>query len=123
MNKFAKIALPFAFASAAAAAAVYMVKPAKATEEQKLPFVGRNIAHRGLFTEDQFTPENSLSAFDLAIQAGYGIELDVHITEDDRIVVFHDDTLERMCDAEGRVEDWLNLKTCRSAAGMRQCRF
>lgn len=119
MNKFAKIALPFAFASAAAAAAVYMVKPAKATEEQKLPFVGRNIAHRGLFTEDQFTPENSLSAFDLAIQAGYGIELDVHITEDDRIVVFHDDTLERMCDAEGRVEDcfWAELKNLPLSGG------
>lgn len=113
MNKFAKIAIPFAAVAAAAGAAVYLTKPAKATQEQKAPFLGRNFAHRGLFTEDQFTPENSLTAFDMAAEAGYGIELDVHITEDDRIVVFHDDTLERMCDEEGRVEDclWAELKS------------
>ena len=113
MNKFAKIAIPFAVVSAAAGAAVYLTKPARASAEQKAPFFGRNFAHRGLYTEDQFTPENSLTAFDMAAQAGYGIELDVHITEDDRIVVFHDDTLERMCEEEGRVEDcpWAEIKS------------
>ncbi len=119
MNKFAKIAIPFAVVTAAAGAAVYLTKPAKATREQKEPFVGRNFAHRGLYTEDQFTPENSLTAFDLAAQAEYGIELDVHITEDDRIVVFHDDTLERMCEVEGRVEDcfWAEIKNLSLCGG------
>lgn len=119
MNKFAKIALPCAAAAAAVGAVVYLTKPEKAGREQKAPFLGRNFAHRGLFTEDQFTPENSLTAFDLAAQAGYGIELDVHITEDDRIVVFHDDTLERMCEEDARVEEcfWAELKNLSLAGG------
>ncbi len=123
MNKFAKIAIPFAAVTAAAATAIYLTKPGKASKEQKAPFVGRNFAHRGLFSEDQFVPENSLTAFDLAADAGYGIELDVHITEDDRIVVFHDDTLERVCEVEGRVENYLwselkNLTLCGTSETM-----
>lgn len=103
MNKFFKIALPL---TGLAAAAVYMTAPGRATKEQKAPFVGRNFAHRGLYSDDQSIPENSLTAFDMAAQEGYGIELDVHISADDRIVVFHDDTLERVCSEDGRVEDW-----------------
>lgn len=61
------------------------------------------FAHRGLHGSG--VPENSLPAFDLAASAGYGIELDVHVTKDGKAVVFHDDTLARMCGAEGSVED------------------
>lgn len=109
MNKFLKIALPLA---GVAATAVYLTAPGRAKKEQKAPFVGRNFAHRGLYTEDQSIPENSLTAFDMAAEEGYGIELDVHISADDRIVVFHDDDLERICGEEGRVEDmfWRELK-------------
>ena len=112
ISKFAKIAIPFAAVSAAAASAIFLTKPGKASRVQKAPFVGYNFAHRGLFSEDQFIPENSLTAFNLAADAGYGIELDVHLTEDDRIVVFHDDTLERACESEDRVEGclWSELK-------------
>ena len=51
-------------------------------------------------------PENSLAAFRRAVKAGYGVELDVHITADDQLVVFHDDTLGRMVEnaPEGRIE-------------------
>ena len=59
-------------------------------------------AHRGLHGGG--VPENSLKAFDLACEAGYGIELDVHITADGELVVFHDDTLIRMCGVEGKTE-------------------
>lgn len=52
------------------------------------------IAHRGL--HDSEAPENSLAAFEKACSRGYPIELDVHLTSDGRVVVFHDDTLERM---------------------------
>jgi glycerophosphoryl diester phosphodiesterase len=61
----------------------------------------RPIAHRGL--HDETRPENSLSAFEAAAQAGYPIELDVHATRDGRVVVFHDDDLERMTGVSGRV--------------------
>ena len=62
------------------------------------------IAHRGLWAPDA-APENSLGAFQAACVAGYAIELDVQITADGEAVVFHDDTLERMTGAEGRVRD------------------
>lgn len=54
----------------------------------------RPFAHRGL--HDDAYPENSLPAFERAVQAGYNIELDVHLLADGRLAVFHDDTLERM---------------------------
>lgn len=113
MNKLLKAALGIgAVGAAAVGAAAFLTAPAKATDEQKRPFMGRNFAHRGLYREDQEIPENSLSAFDLAASEGYGIELDVHITADDRLVVFHDDTLERMTDGEGLVEEqlWRELR-------------
>lgn len=44
-------------------------------------------------------------AFRAAIEAGDGIELDVHLTKDGQVVVFHDDTFERICGRRGRVED------------------
>lgn len=62
------------------------------------------VAHRGLWTPDG-APENSLGAFQAACAAGYGIELDVHLSSDGEAVVFHDETLVRMTGAEGRLRD------------------
>ena len=42
------------------------------------------------------SPENSLTAFKKAVDAGYGIEFDVQLSKDDKLVVFHDATLKRM---------------------------
>ncbi len=106
MKKFFKIALPVVGTALAAAGTVaFMIAPGKADRAQKRPFDGENIAHRGLHKADKTVPENSLSAFRAAVEAGYGVELDVHLTADGELVVFHDDTLERMCGTEGRVED------------------
>ena len=63
------------------------------------------IAHRGLHNEQY--PENSLGAFENAINNGYAIELDVHLTSDGTIIVFHDDTLSRITAKDGYVK---NLK-------------
>jgi len=60
-------------------------------------FCNRNFAHRGLFNNLENVPENSMVAFKNAVDAGYGIELDVQLTKDDKVVVFHDDTLSRIC--------------------------
>lgn len=65
------------------------------------PFEERYIAHRGLFGEG--SPENSLSAFERAARAGYGIELDVQLTADSKLAVFHDAALDRMFGADGVV--------------------
>ena len=55
------------------------------------------IAHRGLFDNHSEAPENSLAAFRKAVDQGFGIELDVQLTKDGKLVVFHDFDLKRMC--------------------------
>lgn len=59
------------------------------------------LAHRGLHGDGR--PENSLPAFVAARDAGYGVELDVHLTSDGVPVVVHDRDLERTTGAPGRV--------------------
>ena len=63
-------------------------------------------AHRGLHDNTGDAPENSMEAFKKAVDAGYGMELDVQLTKDLVPVVFHDYTLERMCGVEGYVKDY-----------------
>ena len=53
----------------------------------------RPFAHRGVHSE---YPENSMPAFQSAIDLNLAIELDIHLTKDGQIVVFHDDNLKRM---------------------------
>lgn len=67
-------------------------------------FWHRNFAHRGLHVNDDGIPENSIAAFKAAVDAGYGIELDVQLSKDGQVVVFHDDTLNRVCGVDGRVD-------------------
>ena len=119
MNKVLKTALPLAGAAVAAAGLVlFAVAPGRAAEEKKAPFLGRNIAHRGLHKIDKSVPENSLAAFRDAVERGYGVELDVHLTADQRLVVFHDNSLERMCGVEGQVAEQTYEQLCRlSLAG------
>lgn len=69
-------------------------------------FKKRYFAHRGLHDNKTDAPENSMAAFRRAVAAGYGIELDVHVTKDGIPVVFHDSTLERMCGADGQIHDY-----------------
>ncbi len=66
-------------------------------------------AHRGLHDNQTLAPENSLAAFRLAREAGYGSELDVHLTEDGVPVVVHDADLFRVYGVHGLVEDKLYL--------------
>lgn len=68
----------------------------------------RNVhyAHRGLHDNRTSAPENSMEAFRLAVEAGYGIEMDVQLSKDNIPVVFHDKTLKRMCGKEGYVWDY-----------------
>ncbi len=53
------------------------------------------ITHRGYHCPEK-APENSIKAFTRAVEKGFAIELDIHLTKDQRVVVFHDDDLERM---------------------------
>ena len=62
------------------------------------------VAHRGL--HDAARPENSLAAFEAAVEAGLPLELDVHASVDAEAVVFHDDSLERMTGTVGDIRAW-----------------
>jgi len=63
-------------------------------------FLHLPLAHRGLH-DGPLRPENSAAAFRAAIDHGYGIELDVQLSADNRAVVFHDDTLDRLTASTG----------------------
>ena len=67
------------------------------------PFLGVYYAHRGLHDNKGGVPENSLSAFLVAVDEGYGIEMDVQLTKDEQVVVFHDNTLKRVCGLDAPV--------------------
>ena len=72
-------------------------------------------AHRGLHDKEHGIPENSLAAFRLAAEHGYGAELDVHLMRDGRLAVIHDASLKRTAGADVLVEDLTaeELKTYR----------
>jgi glycerophosphoryl diester phosphodiesterase len=60
-----------------------------------------DYAHRGLHGGD--IPENSLAAYQNAIDNGYGIEIDVQLSSDGEIFVFHDSTATRMCGVDKKI--------------------
>ncbi|WP_375260721.1 glycerophosphodiester phosphodiesterase family protein [Palleronia sp.] len=68
-------------------------------------FRERPFAHRGLHDIAAGVVENSVSAFDAAVEADYAIELDVQMSRDGVPVVFHDDTLDRLTARHGQVAD------------------
>lgn len=62
------------------------------------------IAHRG-FSSDY--PENTLLAFTKALEAGAdGIETDLQLSRDEAVILFHDDTLKQITEAEGTPQEY-----------------
>ncbi len=82
--------------------AVFAIAPRSGAKKRMMPFM-RDYAHRGLHGHG--IPENSISAFGRAVEKGVGIELDVQLTKDGEVVVFHDYTTERMTGVEGKVAE------------------
>ncbi len=62
-------------------------------------------AHRGLHDSSKGIPENSMAAFRLAAEHGYGIELDIHLTRDGRLAVIHDNSLLRTAGVDVKAKD------------------
>jgi glycerophosphoryl diester phosphodiesterase len=61
------------------------------------------FAHRGASAH---APENTVAAFELALEQGAdGIELDVKLSADGEVVVIHDPTVDRTTGSHGRVKD------------------
>lgn len=78
------------------------IRPYTKRKEIMKPFEAAPVAHRGLF-DNRSVPENSIPAFKRAVEAGFPIELDVQLTTDDRLVVFHDADLKRMCGDDRKI--------------------
>ena len=83
---------------------LYLFLIAPRNRRQMNKFKSVMYAHRGLHNGER--AENSMSAFRAAVEGGYGIELDVRLSRDGKLVVFHDDTLDRVCGREGKVIDF-----------------
>lgn len=84
---------------------ILLILPGKCTEKQCSKFAKHNYAHRGLHSKDKVITENSLAAFERAANFGYGIELDIRLSKDGQVVVFHDDRLNRVCGYDARVDE------------------
>lgn len=79
---------------------LFLVRPYKASPQKELLC---DYAHRGLHGNG--IPENSIFAFAAAVEKGYGIELDVHLSKDKEVVVFHDYSLKRMTGEDKKLAD------------------
>ncbi len=64
----------------------------------------RRFAHRGLHKKPEI-PENSMAAFSRALEHGFGVELDVHLTKDKKLAVIHDSSLSRTAGIDIQIED------------------
>lgn len=82
-----------------------MIMPRMTYKPNTAPFKEWLYAHRGLHDNKLGIPENSLCAFQRAVEEGFGIELDVRLTKDGVPIVFHDHLLKRICGEEGQVCD------------------
>lgn len=82
-----------------AAIYIFLIKPGNRAISET---ASRDYAHRGLHAD---APENSLAAFEAAAKAGYGIELDVQLSKDDEVYVFHDYSLERMTGCKAKLSE------------------
>ncbi|MDA5559700.1 glycerophosphodiester phosphodiesterase [Exiguobacterium sp. MMG028] len=77
----------------------------------------KRFAHRGVMA---LQPENTMSAFRLALDTGAdGIETDVHLTKDGELVLIHDETLERTTNGSGLVSSYTLDELRRFNAGVR----
>lgn len=84
--------------------AVYLISLACRSGHRELPKLRDwAYAHRGFHGNG--VPENSMAAFRAARDAGYGIELDVHLLKDGNLAVIHDSLLNRTTGEAGQIED------------------
>lgn len=113
------IAIIFLVAVVFALVYLYLIMP-RVKDRADMDMLLCDYAHRGLWNE--IYPENSLAAFARAAEAGYGIELDIQLSKDNVIMVFHDYDLKRMCGIDKKLSDMTaaELGTIR-LSGTNQC--
>lgn len=97
----------------AALLAVYLwlIAPARRRPDASA-LEGWLYAHRGLHDQEGGATENSVKAFALAVENGFGIELDVQHTKDGQLVVCHDGNLKRVCGVDKKLLDLTYDELC-----------
>lgn len=85
---------------------MFIIAPRLSKKEEMKAFLHTRFAHRGYHCAERLIPENSIPAFQAALDRHYGIELDLHLCKDNQLVVFHDDNLKRICGVNGRIEEY-----------------
>ena len=85
---------------------LFLIAPRMTGKPDVSCLMGVDYAHRGLHDNKGDAPENSMAAIRNAVEHGYGIEFDVQLTRDRIPVVFHDESLRRVCGVEGNVRDY-----------------
>lgn len=85
---------------------LFSILPRTSRKKEMGQYQNIKFAHRGYHSSSHLIPENSIAAFKAAARLHYGIELDVHLTKDGQVAVFHDDTLDRLCGVTGRIESY-----------------
>lgn len=83
---------------------LFCIKGRKASEKTN-KLLEFNYAHRGLHKKEMNIPENSVLAFEKAVEKGYASELDVHLLADGTLAVVHDSALLRTTGLDGKIED------------------
>ncbi len=84
---------------------LFLIFPATRKHSDRNVLNGLYIAHRGLHDIAKGIPENSIPAFKEAVKQGFAIEIDIHLTKDAKVVVFHDDDMKRMCSLDRKIKD------------------
>ena len=85
---------------------LFLIAPRMRNKPDMSVFDGADIAHRGYFDNENGIPENSLPAFEAAIEKGFAIELDIQLSSDGVAMVFHDADLDRVCGVEGKIWEY-----------------
>ncbi len=85
---------------------LFLIMPNTQKKSDTDKFYDFLYAHRGFHDNKGDAPENSMLSFTRAVEKGYGMELDIQLTKDNKVVVFHDFTLDRVCKVNGKVADF-----------------
>lgn len=94
-----------------AALYLFLIAPSSERPDDSM-LRGWLYAHRGLHDGNHKVPENSMEAFRLAVENGYGMELDVQLTKDKYLVVHHDGNLRRVCGVDRNIRDLTYEELC-----------
>lgn len=83
----------------------YLVLPSLKKHPDAKLFKNLYVAHRGLHDIKSGIPENSIASYKKAVEYNFSIEIDIRLTKDGQVVVFHDDNLRRICGIESKIEN------------------